>query len=322
MKILVVRLSSIGDIVLATPLIRCLRNKFPDAQIDFILKEKYSEILSANPYISNLILFDGDFFKALKKIKSEKYNVIIDIHKNFKSFLLTFFSNAKVLKYKNHLVKKFLLVEMGINLYKEKISVSDMYLNSVESLGVSDDNKGLNFFIDEKINSKVGFLSEAYIGICPVSIWKTKRWLSESFIETARKILEKNNFEILIFGGKNDFEYCEHIKNQVGEKARNLCRISLQETAGFIKKCKFIITNDTSILHIAEALKVPVVAIFGPTVKEFGFYPQLNNSKVISKKCLCKPCTTKGSQRCPVGDFKCMKEISTEEVFTTCATYL
>ena len=125
------------------------------------------------------------------------------------------------------------------------------------------------------------------------------------------------NCEVLVFGGKNDFQYCEDIKNEIGQKARNLCGLSLQETAAAVKKCKFLLTNDTGIMHIAEAVGVPVVAVFGPTAEEFGFYPQSDKSKVISKKYLCKPCTTKGSDKCPVGDFRCMKEISVEEVFST-----
>ncbi|MEW6557729.1 MAG: lipopolysaccharide heptosyltransferase II [Elusimicrobiota bacterium] len=325
MKILIVRLSSIGDIVLATPLIRCLRNKYPSAQIDFILKEKYAEILSANPYISNLVLFNGNLIKFAKKIKAEKYNIIIDIHRNFRSFILTLFSNAQIVRYKNFLFQRFLLTELGLNFYRQKIPVAQRYLAAVKQLGVVDDNKGIDFFIDEKIKNKfVQLYKFEYISICPVAIWKTKRWPKENFIALAKKIIEKYNYNILIFGGKTDFEYCESIKNQIGytEKTKNLCGLSLQETAVVLTKCKHLLTNDTGLMHIAEALKIPVVAFFGPTVEEFGFYPQSAKSKVFAKNISCQPCSTKGSQICPGGHFRCMKDITVDEVFSYCAANL
>ncbi|MBI5573050.1 MAG: lipopolysaccharide heptosyltransferase II [Elusimicrobia bacterium] len=320
---MIIRLSSIGDIVLATPLLRCLRKKYPSAQIDFIIKKKYSEILSANPYISNLILFDGDLLKFAKKIRNEKYDFILDIHNNSRSFLLTLFSGAKILKYKNYMFKKFLLTEFGLNFYKEKVPVFQRYLKTAESLGVSYDNKGLDFVIDKNAENKFEQIRrDQCIGICPVAVWKTKRWHKEKFIELAKKIIERYNYNILIFGGKDDFEYCEDIKKQIGNKSENLSGLSLQESAVALKKCKYLLTNDTGLMHIAEALKIPTISIFGSTAEEFGFYPQSEKSKIISKNYFCKPCSTKGSGKCPVGDFRCMTGISVEEVFTFCAACL
>ncbi|MDO8734760.1 MAG: lipopolysaccharide heptosyltransferase II [Elusimicrobiota bacterium] len=325
MKILIIRVSSIGDIVLATPLVRCLRTAVPSAQIDFLVKKKYSEILSANPYISNLIFFENNIVEPAQRIKKEKYDFILDIHNNFRTFLLTLFSGAKILRYKNYMFRRFFLAEFGLNFYKEreKIPVFQRYLKTAESFGIFDDDKGLDFFIDKNVENKVEqILKNQYIGICPVAVWKTKRWPKENFIEVAKRILEKNNYEVLVFGGKNDFDYCENIKIQIGPKAKNLCGLSLQETAVAIRKCKHLLTNDTGLMHIAEALKVPVVAFFGPTVEEFGFYPQSEKSKFFSKDIFCRPCSTKGSKKCPVGDFRCMTEISVEEVFSHCAACL
>ncbi len=315
-------MSSIGDIVLATPLIRCLRNKYPSAQIDFLVKKKYSEILSANPYISNLLLFENNIFESAKKIKKEKYDFILDIHNNFRTFLLTLFSGAKIIRYNNYLFKRFLLTEFGLNFYKEKVPVFLRYLKTAEPLGILNDNKGLDFFIDKEIDGQSAYLSKNCIGICPVAVWKTKRWPKENFVDLAKRILEKQDCEILIFGGKNDFDYCENIKSRISPKAKNLCGLSLKETAVAIRKCKYLLTNDTGLMHIAEALKVPVVAFFGPTDKEFGFYPQSEKSKIISKNYFCKPCSTKGSGKCPVGDFRCMKDITVGEVFLHCAACL
>lgn len=323
MKILIIRLSSIGDIVLATPMVRCLRTAVPSAQIDFLVKKKYSEILSANPYISNLIFFENNIFAHAARIKKEKYDFILDIHNNFRTFLLTLLSGAKILRYKNYMFRRFFLTEFGLNFYKEKVPVFQRYLKTAEPLGILYDNKGLDFFIDKNAENKFEqILKNQYIGICPVAVWKTKRWPKQNFVDLAKKILEKQDCEILIFGGKNDFDYCENIKIQIGPKAKNLCGLSLKETAVAIIKCKYLLTNDTGLMHIAEALKVPVVAFFGPTVEEFGFYPQSEKSKFFSKDIFCRPCSTKGSKKCPVGDFLCMTEISVEEVFSHCAACL
>lgn len=323
MKILIIRLSSIGDIVLATPLARCLRNKFPSAQIDFLVKKKYSEILSANPYISNLIFFENNIFESAKRIKKEKYDFILDVHNNFRTFLLVLFSGAKILRYKNYMFRRFFLSEFGLNFYKEKVPVFQRYLKTAESLGILYDNKGLDFFIDKNAENKFEQIhTNQCVGICPVAVWKTKRWLKRNFVGLAKKILEKQDCEIIIFGGKNDFDYCENIKILIGPKAKNLCGLSLKETAVALKKCKYLVTNDTGLMHIAGALKIPTISIFGPTVEEFGFYPQSEKSKVISKNYFCKPCSTKGSGKCPVGDFRCMTEISIEEVFSYCAACL
>ena len=325
MKILIIRLSSIGDIVLATPLVRCLRTAVPSVQIDFLVKKKYSEILSANPYISNLIFFENNIFETAKRIKKEKYDFILDIHNNFRTFLLTLFSGAKILRYKNYMFRRFFLAEFGLNFYKERerIPVFQRYLKTAEPLGILYDNKGLDFFIDKNAENKFEQVRiNQCIGICPVAVWKTKRWLKQNFVDLAKKILDKQDCEILIFGGKNDFDYCENIKIQIGPKAKNLCGLSLKETAVALRKCKQLLTNDTGLMHIAEALKIPTISIFGPTVEEFGFYPQSEKSKIISKNYFCKPCSTKGSSKCPVGDFRCMTEISVEEVFSYCAACL
>jgi len=322
-KILIIRLSSIGDIVLSTPLLRCLKNKYPSAQIDFLVKKRYSEILSVNPYISNLIFFENNIFELVGKLKKEKYDFILDIHNNFRTFLLSLFFGAKILRYKNYMMQRFLVTEFGLNLYKEKIPVFQRYLKTAEDLGISYDDKGLDFFIDKDAENK---FEQTYknqcVGICPVAVWKTKRWLKSNFVDLAKKILQKQDCDILVFGGKNDFDYCENIKIQIGPKAKNLCGLSLMETAVALKKCKYFLTNDTGLMHIADALKIPTISIFGPTVEEFGFYPQSEKSKVISKNYFCKPCSTKGSGKCPVGDFKCMTEISVEEVFLTSAACL
>ena len=321
-KFLIIRFSSIGDIVLSTSLVRCLKKKFPESRIDFALKEQYAEILSGNPNISNLILYNNDFFSFIRKIRSENYDYIIDIHGNFRSFITAMFSSGRLLKVKNYLFERFMLVEFGLDFYRGNISVAERYIDAVKPLGVENDGLGPEIFINSDVKNSMNLPSGNYAGICPVSVWNTKRWPPENFIELSKKIISESGCGILIFGGPRDRGYCEKIKTAIGSGAVNLCGISIQETAYYLKMCRFLVSNDTGIMHVACALKVPVIALFGPTAGEFGFYPPPSAGKVISKDYQCKPCSTKGCNKCPVGSFSCMKDIRAGEVFSNCAAYL
>ena len=322
MRFLIIRFSSIGDIVLATPLIRCLKKRFPSAQVDFVLKEQYAGVLSGNPNISNLISYKKNIFGLIKKIRSEKYDYVIDIHGNFRSFIAAAFSSGKTLKCRRFLFERFMLVEFGLNFYRNNDSVADRYIAAVKSLGVENDGQGPEFYINGNLKEITSIPAGDYAGICPVSVWNTKRWPRESFVALSKKIIAESGCGILVLGGPGDREYCEGIKNAIGKRAFNLCGLSIQETASFIKMCRFLVTNDTGVMHVADALKIPTVALFGPTVREFGFFPQCPASKAVSKDLPCKPCSTKGGHACPEGGFKCMNDISAEEVFSYCASYL
>ncbi|HEX9974914.1 MAG TPA: glycosyltransferase family 9 protein, partial [bacterium] len=151
------------------------------------------------------------------------------------------------------------------------------------------------------------------IGIAPGSIWNTKRWIKEYYLELV-KLLEKNDFQIVLIGGKEDFELCNFIKNSSG--ASNVAgALSILESAALIEKLDLLITNDSAPLHIANAVKTDVIAIFGPTVQELGFYPFRENDKVIEVDLDCRPCGSHGGNKCPLGHHNCMKFITAEMVF-------
>lgn len=322
MKFLIIRFSSIGDIVLATPLVRCLRKKFPSAEIDFAVKEQNAGVLSGNPHISNIIPCKNSIFDIIAKLRAQKYDYVLDIHGNFRSFIVSLFLGGKILKSRRYLLERFMLTEFGINLFGQAAPVAGRYLGAASRLGVEADGLGTEFYIDKNIKNQRGVPPGIYAGLCPVSVWNTKRWPAENFIELGKKIAAKSGCGILIFGGPRDAEYCEGIKKSIGGPAFNLCCASIQETAFYLTMCRVLVTSDTGVMHVADALKIPVIALFGPTVKEFGFYPQGAASKVISVDLSCRPCSTKGSRKCPVGNFRCMKGISAEEVFSHCASYL
>jgi len=328
-KILIIRLSSIGDIILASPLIRLVRKRFPQAKIDLVVCTEFEELVSSNPNINQVILFDRQTgIKALlelcKKIHQERYDLIIDLQKKLRSLIICLTSGAKQwVFYNKHSFLRFLLVKFKINRYLNTPFLANLYLKSIEKFGVEDDGQGLEFYIipskemvilellrREKIGKK-----DILIGLAPGAHWDTKRWLKERFIELANLLIQKKKAKIVILGGKEEVELSKEIETSLLTKPITAAgRLSLMETAALLKRCQVLITNDTGIMHMAAAVKTPVVAIFGPTVKEFGYYPYRVANRVIDKDLPCRPCSIIGSSKCKINTFDCMRLISAKEV--------
>lgn len=330
-KILIIRLSSIGDIVLASPLIRLVRQRFPQAKIDMLVCAEFEELVAANPNLSRVILFDRKtglkgLLRLCSRIREERYNLVIDIHKKLRSFLLCRTSGARqTVSYNKHSFLRFLLVKFKINRFVETPYVANLYLKSVEGFGIKDDGQGLELNIARAKDMGVLELlrlegvSKEYplIGLAPGAHWYTKRWPKERFIELANLLIQRKGATIVIFGGRDEIALSEEIGGSLLNKPVIVTgKLSLMETAALLKRCKVLITNDTGVMHIAAAVKTPVVAIFGPTTKEFGYYPYRVANRVISKDLPCKPCTTKGTSRCKIKTFDCMRLISSDEVLS------
>ena len=328
-KILIIRLSSIGDIILASPLIRLLKTKFPPAQIDFVIKKIYFDLVSDNPYLNDIKVLDTNSgFQSLRQLKREiraaNYDLIIDIHKNFRSFFLRFASGAKnVKKYNKMRWQRFLLIKTKINLYPGITPVYKRYLRSVADLGIVDDNKGLEFFISSDVQERIqkdlrkrGLAIRKYtIGIAPGAGFATKRWFPERFAEIADVLQQEYNASIILFGDKNDLQISQIVITSMQSKAINITgEYSLMESAAALNCCDIVISNDTGLMHLASALGKKVVAIFGATTEELGFFPVGVQSRVVQHNIGCRPCTHIGSKKCPKGHFKCMKLIDTNLV--------
>lgn len=319
--------------MLATPLIRVLRNKFPTAQIDFIVKKEFAQILKYNPNITNLIEFNtANGFKELLKLRrqilKERYDLIVDIHNNLRSFFLRTFAGARVVRVNKRIFKRFLLVKFKINLYKNAIHVVDRYIETLSNFSIKNDNQGLDVFVPEymieAVKNKINFsANDLYIAIAPSAKHETKRWLPERFAQLGDKLIEKFNAKIILLGSEEDKPRCETVKKLMRNQPINLCgQTSLLESSAVLSLCKLLITNDSGLMHIGSAMKTKIVAIFGSTVKEFGFFPYGTESIVVEKNISCRPCTHIGRKECPKGHFKCMKDIQVEEVFNACANLL
>jgi len=335
-NILIIRFSSLGDIVLASPLIRTLRATYPNARIDFLVKSEFAPILQHNPHLSSIIELktsDRDELKEFKKtLHSVRYDAIIDIHNNLRSRYLRLLSGARFVRVVNkRVVARWMLIHFKKNFYRNIVSVADRYMETVKGFGVHDDGEGLEVFFPEDAKTTVASLMSKFklerydqvIGFAPGARHFTKRWLPERFVELGVRLASTGRRKIFVFGAKEESEYCGDIAQMINSRcnasvAENLAgAISLLETPPALDYCHTIISNDTGLMHLAVARKRRVIAIFGSTVQEFGFFPQGTEHNVIERADVpCRPCTHIGQASCPQGHFRCMKDITVNEVFT------
>lgn len=327
-KFLIIRFSSIGDVILTTPLIRCLRAKFPESQIDFLVKKEFSIVLSQNPHISNLIVFDKkagnkELFRIRKLISKNKYTHILDIQRNIRSVFITAFSGARVSGYSKQLIARDLLIRFGKNIYKEIKPVFLRYFESVSDLGVAYDGNGTEVFpsvsdlqkVDEILQQNNILSSTPILVVAPGAQWENKRWTTQGFATAADIFCKSKDANVILIGGPGDVEVCSQVQSLMKESALNLAgKLSLMGSASLLRKTAMVFTNDTGMLHMTQAVKAPVVAVFGPTTRELGFFPLPENSKVAETDVSCRPCTQKGLHNCPKKHFRCMNDINPDQV--------
>jgi len=312
-SILIIRLSSLGDILLSTPLIRTIKTRYPNIEIDIIVKRQYHDVIAHNPHLRNKYSYNSAKRKELiSELKKQNYDLIIDLQSNINSRKLTARLKGKTVRFKKKTLEKFLFVNTKINLLKNAPQIPVRYAKTIE--GFELDDSGLDIVTSAR-PSEFLLKNENYIGICPGSRHFTKMWPLDNYVKLCRLLL-KNSWNILLFGGITDRKICLEIKNQVPEVINLQNDDDILQTAANMILCNAIYCNDSGMMHTACAAEVPVIAFFGSTVKEFGFTPYKNKNVILENNNLsCRPCSHIGKNRCPEKHFKCMKEISPQRAF-------
>jgi lipopolysaccharide heptosyltransferase II len=338
-KTLIIRFSSVGDIVLSSLLVRTLRRRFPECQIDFLVKAEFAELVGHSPFLTRVIEFPTggtlrDLLQLRHTLRSEGYDLIVDIHDSIRSRVLS--AGARhVVRFRKRKIARFLLVAFKRDLYRffgGAPSVARRYLETVGIYGVTDDGGGLDQFLPPAAAEKpTAILRTAgispqmsVIGLCPSARHATKIWPSERFADVALTLLREERAAVLLFGSDEDrvrgAEIEERIRAAIPDaRMVNLTgQLTLSETAAAMDRCSLIITNDSGLMHLAAARKRKILAVFGSTVKQFGFFPFGTLSEVVEHPDLpCRPCSHIGLPACPKSHFKCMRDISVEHVVAT-----
>jgi ADP-heptose:LPS heptosyltransferase len=312
MKFLIIRFSSIGDIVLTTPVVRCLKKQVPNAEIHYLSKYSFKSILQNNPYIDKLFLLDNDWDVIMHRLKLEEYDFIIDLHNNLRTLKVKRFLKVKSYSYYKLNIEKWLLTFLKINRLPNK-HIVDRNLEVVENFSVVNDGLGLDYFIPEKdcISTKDIPASHhlGYIAIVIGAALNTKKLPTYKLIELCKLI----EHPIILLGGPEDKNIGDEIAKQDNVKIYNACgKFNLNESADLVRKAKLIVTHDTGLMHIAAAFKKPIISVWGNTIPAFGMYAYFGNQEVENKifeveNLSCRPCSKIGYKNCPKKHFKCME---------------
>lgn len=328
MRILIIRLSSIGDILLTTAFIRQTRQTFPEAELDFVVKKKFSELIRYNPNIDNLYEYDDskniNLSEFVKLFSGRSYDYIFDLHNNFRSiYLRQKISANKKFHIRKDKLAQIALVKFKWRRYAQLKSIPERYLDVGISAGIPDDGKGLEIFWREKIETRViGHFKKMKIdmmrpaiGLTPGAGYFTKQWPIEYFERLIGLINTRGSCNIFIIGGDNESELGKQLIQF--PNVYNFTGIfNILESGVAVSKLKCLISNDSGMMHMAAAVHTPVIAIFGSSVKEFGFYPYRAHGFVVENKdAKCRPCSHVGKKTCPKGHFMCMRDIQPEEVY-------
>ena len=306
LKILVVRFSSIGDIVLTTPVVRMLKRQL-SAEVHFLTKEPFVSLFKNNPNVDAVFQINDSIREVISDLKKENYNYVIDLHNNLRTQILKFRLGVDAKSFNKINWEKFLLTRFKKNILPD-VHIVDRYLDSVKFLGIENDKQGLDVFLSENEEVDLSLFSNNYIAFVIGGQHATKILPTKKIISICKKL----NKTILLIGGPDDKLRGEEIANSCSEVV-NLCgQYSLLQSAFLIKKSDFVISHDTGMMHIAAAFKKKIFSVWGNTIPEFGMYPYMANeqSKMIEIKGLsCRPCSKIGFDKCPKGHFKCMQEI-------------
>lgn len=318
-KILVIRFSSIGDIVLTSPVIRCLKNQLDDIELHVLTKKKFSNIYKKNVYVDKVFEYDASLKDNIRELKAEAYDYVVDLQKNKRSTRVTAALACPSSSFPKLNVRKFLLTAFKINLMPD-VHIVDRYFEAVKSLGVKNDKQGLDFFISEEnmydISTLPSAFQDGYHAFVIGGTYKTKILPAVKIIEVIKKLQEP----VVLLGGPDDVERADEVLSAVNDNVVSLVgKINLEQSAYLVKQSRSVLTNDTGLMHIAAAFHKHIVSVWGNTVPELGMYPYLplepERCHIIERNDVrCRPCSKLGFKDCPKRHFRCMMDIDTDAI--------
>ena len=327
LRILAIRFSSIGDILLTTPLLRAIRTRHPSATLVLLTKEPFRPLVSDNPRLNEVIgLAPGQSLDQLAaSIRPRAFTHILDLHGSLRSRALRFLvPGPRWSGYRNHRVAREMLIRYKRNAYPRDIPVPERYFDAAHLLDVRPDGEPPEFFLSEQAKADArAWLGAAGLGshrhlvaLAPGAAHHTKRWPVEYWQELAKR-LTSADLAIVTVGGPEDRETSQSVCDAIGMPSANAAgAFGLQGTGALLAECRTLVSGDTGVMHMATGVGTPVVALFGPTVRPFGFFPYSKRAVVLERDLDCRPCSAHGSAQCPLGHHHCLRHIAPDEVDT------
>lgn len=322
MKVLIVRFSSIGDIVLTTPVVSAIYEQIPNVEIHYITKKSFASLLTENPKISKFYTIEKSISEVLTELKKEEYDFVIDLHKNIRTLQLKQKLGVKNYSFDKLNFKKWLLVNFKVNKLP-KIHIVDRYFEAVKSLGVENRNQQCELLFDSQhtVDVQMTFNLEikSYLTVAVGAQFATKTMPTPLLVS----ILSKISHPIILLGGPTDVTRGKEIENELKKSGKQVInainQFSLLQSASIVAQSKTILTHDTGLMHIATAFDVPIVSVWGNTVPELGMYAYYPTKQELFsihevQGLNCRPCSKIGYQTCPKKHFNCMELQDTQAI--------
>ncbi len=331
-SILVVRFSSIGDIILTTPVIRAMRKTWPGARISFLVKERFAPLVRDNPHLDEIIcLSEGGGVSELKalarSLRQRELTLLADLHNSLRSRIFRALVPAgDTLVYTKQAVKRSLLIYGRMDFYGQRIlPVPERYALPFAGLGVRLDGEACELYPGERDRSLAleklhsgGPAGNRLLAVAPGSAWPTKRWPPARFAAAASELADRHGLKVVLLGDRADLEACRQVEQALDgrvERVNLAGNLPIMASAAAVAESRMLLTNDTGLMHIATAVKTPVTAVFGPTTGHLGYFPyKAKKARVVETRLRCRPCTHNGRKRCPLLHFRCMRDVHIEEV--------
>jgi ADP-heptose:LPS heptosyltransferase len=323
-KYLIIRFSSIGDIVLTTPVVRCLKQQVKHSEIHFLTKSQYKPLLEHNPYIDQLHTFDGSFPDLAQCLSSIEFDYIIDLHKNLRSFRVKRLLNRVSFSFEKLNFQKWLYVIFKLNKLPDT-HIVDRYMATLEPFGVKNDGGGLDYFFSPSYITPDGFKTptKSYIAVVLGANHATKQIPENLLI----RIIERVNKPVVLLGGPREVEQSARINKRIKVETLNTCgNTTFDDSAYLLGQANVVLTPDTGMMHIAAALNKPIVSLWGNTVPQFGMYPYMKDGGAPSlisevQQLKCRPCSKIGYAKCPKNHFNCMMQQDVEQIVNSILNY-
>lgn len=318
-RFLAIRFSSIGDILLTTPLLRALRGRYPDSRITFLTKARFVPLLADNPRVNEVLALEpGEPLTALAgRLGREDYTDVLDLHGSLRTRMLRVLVGGRWHGYRNHRLAREILIRTKRNTYPRDLPVPERYFDAVRHLGVRPDGEPPEFWLGQAAREEAGrwLGAEANpVALAPGAAHNTKKWPVEYWEQLAARLTAAGR-EVIVVGGPEDEAIATIVARAGGGKARSAAGgFGLQGTGALLARSRLLVTGDTGVMHMATGVGIPVLALFGPTVRAFGFFPYSSRAVVLERNLDCRPCTAWGTERCPLGHHRCLRDIGVDEV--------